>query len=70
MNQIKERLKYLNKTQVWLIFKLRERGIKVQPPLLSSIISGVCTYPHALKILEVCDKILSEVENEPQNTNK
>lgn len=70
MNQIKERLKNLNKTQVWLIFELRKRGITVQPPLLSSIISGVYTYPHALKILEVCDSILTEVESELQNTKR
>ena len=63
MFQIKDRLKKLNKTQVWLIFKLRERGIEVQPPLLSSIINGVYTYPQAQRGLKVCDEILTEVEN-------
>lgn len=63
MFQIKDRLKKLNKTQVWLIFKLRERGIEVQPPLLSSVINGVYTYPMAQRVLKACDEILKEVEN-------
>ena len=64
MFQIKDRLKKLNKTQVWLIFKLRERGITVQPPEMSSIIRGVCTYPKAKVVLDECDKILNERESE------
>lgn len=32
MFQIRERMKALGKTQVWLILQLRERGIVVQPP--------------------------------------
>lgn len=60
---IKERLKKIKKTQVWLIFELRKRGVDIQPPLLSSIINGVYTYPQAKKVLAVCDIILSEVEN-------
>lgn len=63
MFQIKDRLKRLKKTQVWLIFELRKRGIEVQPPLLSSIINGVYTYPQAQRVLKVCDEILTEVEN-------
>ena len=63
MFQIKDRLKKLNKTQVWLIFKLRERGIEVQPPLLSSVINGVYTYPMAQRVLKAWDEILKEVEN-------
>ena len=63
MFQIKDRLKKLNKTQVWLIFKLRKRGIEVQPPLLSSVINGVYTYPQAQRVLKVCDEILTEAEN-------
>lgn len=61
--RIKHRLKSLNETQVWLIFKLRERGITIQPPTLSSIINGVYTYPMAERILKTCDEILREVEN-------
>jgi hypothetical protein len=62
--QIKERLKHLKKSQVWLIFKLRERGIEVSPPFLSSTISGLYTYPKAKAILVACDEILKEVEFE------
>ena len=63
MFQIKDRLKKLNKTQVWLIFELRKRGIEMQPPLMSSIINGVYAYPQASRVLKVCDEILKEVEN-------
>ena len=64
MLRIKERLKALGKTQVWLIFQLRDRGFRVQPPLLSSVISGAYTYPLAKSILTACDEILKEVEDE------
>jgi hypothetical protein len=61
--EIKDRLKALGKTQRWLIFKLREKGVNAQPPLLSSILSGAYTYPQADRVLKVCDTILTEVEN-------
>jgi hypothetical protein len=61
--EIKNRLKALGKTQRWLLFELRERGINTQPPLLSSILSGAYTYPQAERVLKVCDEILKEVEN-------
>lgn len=64
MYQIKDRLKKLGKTQVWLIFQLRERGIEIQPPLMSSIINGVYTYPRAQRVLKVCDEILTEAETD------
>lgn len=63
MFQIKDRLKKLGKTQVWLILELRKRGVEIQPPLMSSIINGVYTYPQAQRVLKVCDEILTEVEN-------
>ena len=53
MYQIKDRLKKLGETQVWLIFQLRERGIEIKPPLMSSIINGVYTYPQAQRVLKV-----------------
>lgn len=43
MFQIRERMKALGKTQVWLILELRKRGIVVQPPEMSQILSGVNT---------------------------
>ena len=63
MYQIKDRIKALGKTQVWLIFELLNRGIEIQPPLMSSIINGVYTYPQAQRVLKVCDEILTENEN-------
>lgn len=63
MYQIKDRLKALGKTQVWLILELRKRGVEVQPPLMSSIINGVYTYPQAQRVLKVCDEVLKDVEN-------
>lgn len=60
---IKDRLKALGKTQTWMIFELRKRGINAQPPLLSAILSGAYTYPQAERVLKACDEILKEVEN-------
>lgn len=62
MYDIKNRLVCLGKTQIWLVFKLRERGIDIQPPRLSSIINGTYTYPKTKSILEQCDNILTEAE--------
>ena len=62
VNQIKERLKALGKPQTCLIFQLRERGIAIQPPELSSILSGVNTYPKAERVLSACDEILKQFE--------
>ena len=41
MSQIQERMKKLGIKQVDMILELRERGITVQPPEMSSIIRGV-----------------------------
>jgi len=62
MFQIRERMKALGKTQVWLILELQKRGIVVQPPEMSQILSGVNTYPKAKKVLEVSNNILSDIE--------
>lgn len=62
MNDIKERLGLLGLSQVWLLKKLRERNINVQPPQLSNIINGIYTYPKATKVLTECDEIIKEVE--------
>ena len=51
MFQIRERMKALGMTQVRLIFELRERGIVVQPPEMSQILSGVNTSPKATRVL-------------------
>lgn len=62
MFQIRERLKALGLTQVKLIFELRKRGIVVQPPEMSQILSGVNTYRKAKKVLEISNIILAELE--------
>lgn len=62
MNNIKSRMSALGITQVELILELQKRGYEVQPPMMSSILRGVYTYPKAKKILEECDTILKEKE--------
>lgn len=64
MSQIQERMKQLDIKQVDLIIELRKRGIVVQPPEMSTIIRGVNTYPKAKRVLDECDRILSEYERE------
>lgn len=64
MSHIQERMKQLNIKQVDLIIELRKRGIVVQPPEMSSVIRGVNTYPKAKRVLDECDRILSEYERE------
>ena len=63
VNNIKERLTAMGKSQVWLLRKLREKGLEVQPPQLCNIINGNYTYPKAQKVLEICNDVLTEVEN-------
>ena len=46
MSNIKSRMADLGMTQVDMIMLLRERGYEVQPPMLSSILRGVYTYPY------------------------
>ncbi len=62
MSQIRERMKSLGVTQVQLILELRERGIVVQPPEMSQILSGVSTYPKAVRVLDMVKQILSDIE--------
>lgn len=60
---VKERMENLNVSQVDMIFKLRERGISVQPPMMSSVLNGLYTFPKAKKILAACEDILDEYES-------
>ena len=63
MNEhIRQKMKMLGVTQVELIKKLQERGITVQPPEMSQIISGVNTYPKAKRVLDEVEKILAEMD--------
>lgn len=57
-----ERMKKLGIKQVDMILELRERGITVQPPEMSSILRGVYTYPKSKRVLDEVDKILTERE--------
>lgn len=61
---VKSRMADLKMTQVDMILELQKRGINVQPPMMSSILRGVYTYPKAKQVLAECDKILKERENE------
>lgn len=67
MSQIQERMKKLGIKQVDMILELKERGITVQPPEMSSIIRGVYTYPKAKRVLDECDKILTEHERKRES---
>ena len=60
---IRERMQALDITQVDMILELQKRGVTVQPPEMSSIIRGVYTYPKAKRVLDECDKILTELEH-------
>ena len=64
---VKSRMAEIGMTQVDMILELNKRGFSVQPPMMSSILRGVYTYPKAKQILAECEKILKEREdaNEP-----
>lgn len=61
---IKQRMEALGMSQVDMIFALQRRGVEVQPPMLSSILRGVYTYPKARRVLAECDKVLMERERQ------
>lgn len=61
---VKSRMAEIGMTQVEMILELNKRGFSVQPPMMSSILRGVYTYPKAKQILAECEKILNERENE------
>ena len=64
MKDIKSRMAAQGVTQVEMILELQKRGCEVQPPMLSSILRGVYTYPKAKQILAECENILTEKEND------
>lgn len=68
MYRLKERLEALGKTQVWLLIELRKRGVVTQPPQLSNIINGLYTYPKAKMVMEVCNEIITEEEQNENST--
>lgn len=60
---VKERMNLVGMTQVDMILELQKRGCIVQPPMMSSILRGVYTYPKARQVLQMCEKILKERED-------
>ena len=44
---VKSRMAEIGMTQVEMILELKKRGFDVQPPMMSSILRGVYTYPKA-----------------------
>ena len=63
---ILERMERIGMKQVDMILELRERGITVQPPEMSSILRGVYTYPKAKRVLKECELILNEREHDSE----
>lgn len=68
MYNIKDRLAVLKMSQVGLLKALRDRGIDIQPPQLCNIVNGNYTYPKATRVLEMCNTIITEVENARDST--
>lgn len=62
MNDVKSRMAEIGMSQVEMVLELQKRGFEVQPPMMSSILRGVYTYPKAKRILAECEKILAERE--------
>lgn len=62
--EVRARMDKLGIKQVDMIMELRKRGVVVQPPMLSSVLRGVYTYPKAKHILAECEKILDDLESQ------
>lgn len=61
---VKSRMAEMGISQVDMMLELQKRGYSVQPPMMSSILRGVYTYPKAKQILAVCEEILNERASE------
>lgn len=64
---IKIRLLQLHKTQVQLIEELRNRGINTYPAQMSTAIAGVNRSKAAEHLVEMCDDIIKEWEQNAKN---
>lgn len=64
VNEVKSRMLKLGISQVDMILELQKRGFEVPPPMMSSILRGVYTYPKAKQILAECEKILDGRSND------
>lgn len=61
---VRERLKALGKTQNWLILEMKKHNVSVITSEFSNILNGVLTTPKAERVLNLCDRILTEYEKE------
>ncbi|MBS6063996.1 MAG: hypothetical protein KH972_08995 [Peptostreptococcaceae bacterium] len=61
---VKERMAKAKISQVEMMLELRKRGYEVQPPMMSSILRGVYTYPKAKEILSECENVLDDREKQ------
>ena len=64
MNLIQERMRKLGIKQTDLIIELGKQHIIVQPPEMSYILRGINTTPKAKKVLDECNKIITNYERE------
>ena len=55
---IKERMANVGMTQVDMILELQKRGYAVQPPMMSSILRGVYTYPNEMYTITLANVAL------------
>ena len=62
INTIKQDLKRINKNQVWLVFKLRDVGMRITPSELSNCINGVLVTPKSHRVIREAEKIIKQEE--------
>lgn len=65
--QIKVSLCELGLTQVWLVQKLAEKGIRTDKHEMSAIISGTRSGPKAELIIKTSNEIISEYKEKHNN---
>ena len=59
---IKARLMSLERSQVWLIKRVRLTGERITDSELSKYLSGAIQSPKSERVLELCDEILTKEE--------
>ena len=69
MNRFTNRLRCLGMKQVDFVPLLREKGHKLDPSLLSDVISGARTHPKALDMLADFERLLDEFERDADRKN-
>lgn len=66
----KERMEKVGMTQVDMILELQKRGYAVQPPMLSSILRGVYTYPKANAVTAAFSRLPTNIQRAITVTNR